>query len=107
MKYKVMRLICMFDLPVDTGDEKRAYRIFRKNLIKEGFVMMQYSVYIRTCPNRDFAERIEKKLKKYTPATGNVRTLMVTEKQYEDMKLFVGTKRAAEQMLDLERIIYI
>ena len=53
MKYKVMRMICMFDLPVETDKEKRIYRIFRKELIKEGFLMMQYSVYVRTCPNRD------------------------------------------------------
>ena len=54
MKYKVMRVICMFDLPVETEEEKRGYRGFRKSLIKEGFIMMQYSVYIRTCPNRDY-----------------------------------------------------
>ena len=45
MKYKLMRMLCMFDLPVDTEKEKRAYRIFRKNLIKEGFVMIQFSIY--------------------------------------------------------------
>ena len=62
MKYKVMRLICMFDLPTDTAKEKKAYRIFRKKLIQEGFVMMQYSVYVRVCLNRDYAKRIEKRL---------------------------------------------
>ena len=48
MKYKVMRMICMFDLPVETEEEKKAYRCFRRDLIREGFAMMQYSVYIRT-----------------------------------------------------------
>ena len=63
MKYKIMRMICMFDLPVETEVEKRAYRTFRKNLIKEGFVMMQYSVYVRICPNREFAKRLETRKK--------------------------------------------
>ena len=44
-----MRMLCMFDLPVETGEEQRAYRQFRKNIMKEGFIMMQYSVYVRTC----------------------------------------------------------
>lgn len=52
-KYKLMRMLCMFDLPVDTEGQKRAYRIFRKNLIQEGFVMIQYSVYVRICPSRE------------------------------------------------------
>ena len=49
-----MRMLCMFDLPVELSDERKAYREFRKNLIKEGFIMMQYSVYVRTCPSREY-----------------------------------------------------
>ena len=52
-----MRMLCMFDLPVETEEERRAYRIFRKNLMQEGFVMMQYSVYVRVCPSREYANR--------------------------------------------------
>ena len=107
MKYKVMRLICMFDLPIDTTKEKKAYRIFRKKLIQEGFVMMQYSVYVRVCPNRDCAKRMEKRLLKIVPTAGNVRTLMITEKQYEDIKIMVGTKRAQEEAIGNERMIII
>lgn len=55
-----MRMLCMFDLPVETDEERRSYRIFRKNLIQEGFVMMQYSVYVRVCPSREYANRLEK-----------------------------------------------
>ena len=57
-----MRVICMFDLPMDTAKEKRIYQLFRKGLIKEGFVMMQYSVYVRTCPTREYAKRLEKRV---------------------------------------------
>ena len=107
MKYKIMRMICMFDLPVETEDEKRAYRMFRKNLIKEGFVMMQYSVYVRVCPNRDYANRLEKRIKKIVPLEGNVRLLCITEKQYEDMKLLVGSRSTAETAIGTERMIVI
>lgn len=102
-----MRMICMFDLPVETEDEKRAYRMFRKNLIKEGFVMMQYSVYVRVCPNRDYANRLEARIKKIVPLEGNVRLLCITEKQYEDMKLLVGSCSTAETAIGTERMIVI
>ena len=102
-----MRMICMFDLPVETEDEKRAYRMFRKNLIKEGFVMMQYSVYVRVCPNRDYANRLEKRIKKIVPLEGNVRLLCITEKQYEDMKLLVGSRSTAETAIGTERMIVV
>ena len=75
MKYKIMRVLCMFDLPVETDVERRAYRTFRKNLIKEGFIMIQYSVYVRVCPNRDYARRLESRIQKFTPLEGNVRTI--------------------------------
>ena len=107
MKYKVMRMICMFDLPVETTDEKRAYRTFRKNLLKEGFCMVQYSVYVRVCPSREYAIRLENRIKKFTPIEGNVRLLCVTEKQYDDMKLLVGSRTMAETAIGVERLIII
>ncbi|MCI8940684.1 MAG: CRISPR-associated endonuclease Cas2 [Dorea sp.] len=107
MKYKIMRVLCMFDLPVETDVERRAYRTFRKNLIKEGFIMIQYSVYVRVCPNRDYARRLESRIQKFTPLEGNVRLLCVTEKQYTDMKLLVGSRTTAETAIGTERLIII
>lgn len=107
MKYKIMRMICMFDLPVETDSEKRAYRTFRKNLIKEGFVMMQYSVYVRVCPSREYANRLEARIMKYIPSEGNIRLLCITEKQYTDMKLLVGSRSTAETAIGTERFVVI
>ena len=107
MDYKIMRLLCMFDLPVETEEERRAYRIFRKNLMQEGFVMMQYSVYVRVCPSREYANRLENRIKKFIPGEGNVRLLCVTEKQYSDMKLLVGSPSIAETVLGTERLIIL
>lgn len=107
MKYKVMRVICMFDLPVETDEEKRGYREVRKSLIKEGFIMMQYSVYIRTCPNRDYANRLQRRVQKIAPDKGNVRLLMITEKQYQDMILIIGTKSTSEHVIGVERMIIL
>jgi CRISPR-associated protein Cas2 len=97
----------MFDLPVEQPEEKRAYRDFRKNLIKEGFVMMQYSVYVRTCPSREYGIRLEKRIRKFAPSKGNVRLISITEKQYEDMKLIVGSRSEKEKAIGTERILII
>lgn len=107
MKYNIMRMICMFDLPVETDEEKRKYRLFRKDLLKEGFVMIQYSVYVRTCPSRDYCNRLEKRVQKIAPSKGNIRLLVVTEKQYEDMKLIVGSKNETEKVIGTERMIIL
>ncbi len=107
MSYNIMRLMCMFDLPVETEKEKRAYREFRKQLIKNGFVMMQYSVYIRTCPSREYTQRLENKIKKVVPSNGNIRLITITEKQYNDMKILVGSKSLKEAAIGSERMIVI
>ena len=107
MQFKIMRLICMFDLPVETAEDKRIYREFRKILIKEGFTMMQYSVYVRTCPSRDFAKGIEKRLKENVPKDGNVRLLTVTEKQYDDMVMLVGSKSLTEEVVNEKRMLIL
>ena len=87
MRYDVMRVLCMFDLPVDTDKEKREYRNFKKKLILEGFVMLQYSVYIRTCPNRQYSERLQKKTGKEFACKWEykvVRNNRKTIRRYED-----------------------
>lgn len=106
-KYKIMRMLCMFDLPVETEEQRRAYRIFRKNLIQEGFMMIQYSIYVRICPSREYANRLENRIRKGIPQEGNVRLLCVTEKQYADMKLLVGSRQTAETAIGTERLIII
>ena len=92
---------------MDTLNEKKEYRNFRKNLLLNGFVMIQYSVYVRTCPNREFAKKFLPKLKQKVPQKGNIRLLMVTEKQYNDMEFIVGESNHLEKVLQEERIIVI
>ena len=86
-----MRILVFFDLPVITADNKRNYRKFRKNLIKNGFMMMQESVYCRLVLNQNVAEAVIKELKKQRPPEGLVQVLTVTEKQFSKMVFITGT----------------
>lgn len=80
----------MFDLPVETSEDRRIYRKFRKALLNEGFLMIQYSVYARVCVDRNAANFLEKRISLIAPAKGLVQTLMVTEKQYNSMHFLTG-----------------
>lgn len=102
-----MRLLCFFDLPMETNQEKRTYRNFRKELIANGFEMLQFSVYYRTCPNRSFANKFYKKLQKSQLPAGNVRLLAVTEKQFSEMVLIVGGKTRQEEVISDNKLVII
>lgn len=90
MRYRMMRLMIMFDLPMETAQEQREYRQFRKMLINEGFLMIQFSVYERVCVSKKNADLLEKRISKKLPSHGVVQSVMLTEKQYADMHFLVG-----------------
>ena len=101
-----MRVIVFFDLPVVTGEDKRAYLKFRKFLIKKGFVMLQESVYSKIALNGTAALAIEQMVKKNKPPRGLVQMLTVTEKQFSKMEYVVGDKQT--QFIDSdERLIIL
>ena len=88
-----MWLLAMFDLPTDTKKARKAYTRFRKALIKDGFTMMQFSVYVRHCASEENAEVHENRVVSHLPPDGEVRVLTITDKQYERMRVFWGKMR--------------
>lgn len=62
---KTMWMVVMFDLPVDTKAARKEANDFRKRIKKDGFTMMQLSVYMRHCPSRENADVHERRVKKY------------------------------------------
>lgn len=92
-----MWVITMFDLPVDTSKARKAYSDFRKALLDDGFVMLQFSVYARHSPSEENAVVHEKRVKAFLPDDGEVRLLKITDKQFERMKVFHGKMREATE----------
>lgn len=107
MRYHQLRLLCMFDIPMETPYEQRQYRIFRKHLLEHGFMMLQYSIYYRTLPNRSALAKYEKIIKRKTPLNGNVRLLYVTESQFQSMKILVGEESRQEEVVGINRLVVI
>lgn len=91
--YRFMWVLAMFDLPTVTKKQKKAYTTFRKGLLEDGFSMMQYSVYVRHCPNKENAEVHVSRIKAAMPEEGEIRVILFTDKQFEKMRLFVGTRQ--------------
>lgn len=91
--YHVMWLFVFFDLPVVTKKERKTAALFRKNLMKDGFTMMQYSVYIRHCASYQSREAHVRRVKSFLPATGMVSVLSVTDKQYGDIINYWGKEK--------------
>lgn len=91
--YRTMWLLAMFDLPTDTKKARKAYTRFRKALVKDGFTMMQYSVYIRHCASEENADVHDGRVVASLPPDGEVRLLRITDKQYERMRVFWGKRR--------------
>ncbi len=88
-----MWVLTMFDLPTDTKIARRQYTQFRKALLKDGFVMMQYSVYIRHCASRENATVHIQRVEAAVPSDGEVRVITITDKQFERMRIFWGKRR--------------
>jgi len=85
-----MRTIVMFDLPTETNEDKRNYRKFRRTLIKNGFIMMQESVYCRMILNQSIERTVIETIKKNKPPKGLVQLMTVTEKQFAKTIYIVG-----------------
>ncbi|MCQ2531086.1 MAG: CRISPR-associated endonuclease Cas2 [Saccharofermentans sp.] len=99
-----MRLIVFFDLPTQTKEERKRYSSFRKYLLKHGFTMLQYSVYVRITRNYDDCEKYISMIENNKPPQGDIRCLRVTEKQYEGIELIIGSNEGKEDFSDEELI---
>lgn len=94
--YHIMWLFVFFDLPTVTKKDKKYAARFRTDLEKDGFTMMQYSVYVRNCPSKENMEVHERRIRMSLPPAGNVSMLSVTDKQFGAIKTFYGKIETAK-----------
>lgn len=88
-----MWIIVFFDLPTDTKKARKQYTIFRKELISDGFAMMQYSVYYRHCASKENTLVHMKRIRTIVPPDGEVRVAQFTDKQFSRMEIYLGKRR--------------
>jgi CRISPR-associated protein Cas2 len=87
---RYMRSLLMFDLPVETANQRREYRKFVKFLKKEGFIMFQESIYVKLSINESGVKLLKERIKCMLPSKGLVSMITVTEKQFQNMDFLQG-----------------
>ena len=98
MEEKFMRVLVMFDLPTRTKEDRRQSTQFRQRLLKEGYFMLQFSVYVRICKGVKSAQNYLERLYCLIPDRGHVRALILTEKQFDNMQLLIGKRSEIERI---------
>jgi len=97
--FKIMWLMIMFDLPTKTKKDKKRYHWFHGELEKEGYMMLQYSVYGKIFSSPDSAYHGKKRIKNFIDKNlkhGNIRMLMFTDKQFANMEIIIGEQSIEE-----------
>ena len=89
-----MRIIVFFDLPNVYSKDKRAYLMFRKFLINEGFIMMQESVYSKIVLNSQQSSLVLERIRKNAPKKGIIQVMNITERQYSQIEFIIGNSNS-------------
>lgn len=106
MSYRYMRMMLMFDMPMETAEERKAYRKFRKFLLSEGFIMHQFSVYSKLLLNNSARKAMVDRLQENNPQKGSITLLTVTEKQFARMLYLYGERNQSVANSD-SRVVFL
>jgi CRISPR-associated protein Cas2 len=104
---RFMRLLVFFDLPTITRADKRAYTLFRRFLIQDGYDMIQWSVYGRIINGSDDMKTHLRRLKINLPPDGSIRCLQISEKQFATMTFLVGEPKKQEKTVHCEQLVLL
>lgn len=97
--YRMAWLLVLFDLPVGTPEERNAASRLRQDLKRDGFIMLQFSVYARPCASADHVQTHLRRVQTMIPPHGQVRGLTITDAQWGRMFVFLaGRARPPEDM---------
>lgn len=92
-EYRTMWILVFFDLPTETAKDRKIYTKFRNELMKDGFTMFQFSIYIRHCSSRENMNVHIQRIKRILPEKGHVGILKITDKQFSMMEIFYGRQK--------------
>lgn len=91
-------LMVLFDLPTKTKTDRKNYKHFRKDLLEDGYIMIQFSVYARSCVSQARTETHARRLREILPPNGSIRLMFITNTQWENTYVFHGQNYAPEEL---------
>lgn len=98
-----MRIILFYDLPFDNKNDASNYTKFRSNILKLGYIQIQYSVYARVVQTKPMIKQHIERIQKVLPTSGSIRIIVLTEKQYNEMIILRGDLDDNEIINDCKR----
>ena len=72
-------------------------------LIKNGYIMVQFSIYLKSFNHQINLNDEVLKINKYIPKSGNIRALSLTEHQWSNAVFICGEKQINELVNNSER----
>lgn len=100
-----MWVIVFFDLPVTKKPQRTAAARFRNDLLNDGYLMLQFSVYARMCRAQEAVDKHIRRIQGKCPDEGSIRALQVTDKQYARMKILLGN-RVPDECIDGQQLLF-
>ena len=97
--------LLMYDMPMQTDIEILEYKNFRKKLIEKGYYQLQKSVYIVRSKTKEKIELAEKQLTMLAPKNSSIRSIILTEDQFQKMKVISGDTTLGEKILDRKSVV--
>lgn len=92
-QYRTMWILVFYDLPTDTETDRKNFTRFRNQLLKDGFTMFQFSIYVRHCASKENAEVHIERVKRFLPPKGHVGILTITDRQFGMIQIFYGKEK--------------
>lgn len=95
--YRIMWVMVLFDLPTETKKDRKIANDFRQRLINGGFILFQFSIYLRHCASRENAEVHINRVKTILPPKGKVAIMSITDKQFGMIEIFTSRNKEEPQ----------
>ncbi len=105
LNYKMGWLVVFFDLPTTTPEDRKNYTHFRQQLLDDGYTMIQFSVYARSCVTHERMATHSRRIKNMVPPDGSVRCMFVTNSQWDRMFVFHGKSAPERNVVMPEQLL--
>lgn len=90
--WRIVWLITVYDCPMTSPQARQDYTVFRRELLRENFMQLQNSLYVRNYPSMAAAESAVSRLKPSVPSEAKVAFFLLTDKQYGLTREFFGPR---------------
>ena len=102
--WRIVWLLAVYDCPMTEREERRDYTVFRKKLLQENFLQLQYSLYVKHYATYAQATAVIERIKPNVPEGASLAFFFVTDKQWSMTQEYFGPKKTKKKPDQYEQI---